>query len=389
MRIGICSPITISEFLPYCDEKSRKVAAGLIGLMAPSVDALVHRFLAIGYDVVIFTLSPEVSKSIVLTGKHLKIYIGRYRKLGILRSHTLFFSEIVMLRRFIRNEPCLDVMHAHWTYEFAIGALAAKCPVVCTIRDVAEEVLKLIPTFYRRARKWMNDYVLRQDGVVFIANSPYTKKRILEYHPALEIAAIIPNPCGLPVVDAVPDRSEYPLRCVSVSQGRGRLKNIDTLVGAFSRVREQYPDAELHLIGPPFRMEEWGDKPVPPGVVLCGPVPHTELGEAFRTATVMMHPSLEESFGNVLIEAMACGLPVIGGKTSGAVPYVLDYGKAGILCDVTDENAIASEILNLFQNPTDRYRLAVAGIERVKTTFSVVAVASQTLELYKSVLKSI
>lgn len=386
MRIGICSPITISEFVPYLDEVSRSLSFGLIGLTAPSVDALVHQFIALGHYVVVFTLAKEIKKDIVLEGEQIRIYVGRYRKKGFMRSHTFFFNEIMALRRFVYKEPRLDIIHAHWTYEFAIGALAAKCPVFCTVRDVAEEVLKLMPSFYRRMRKWMNDYVLRHDTrVSFIANSPYTKERLLEYHPSLRIVAVVPNPCGFPALNSLPHSKDRILSCVSVSQGGGKLKNIETLVKAFKLVREEFPNAELHLIGAPFEKKNWrGD--LPQGIVLMGAIPHVDLPNALLPATVMVHPSLEESFGNVIIEAMACGVPVIGGVRSGAVPYVLDYGRAGVLCDVSDEKVIAKKIIELFNDPLRRRYYVDAGLTRVKETFSIEAVCNQIIKLYENVL---
>lgn len=390
MTIGICSPLSICEFLPYLDEESRRKAEGLQGYLAPSVDALVHRYVALGHDVIVFTLTPEVEQTIVLSGKHLKIYVGKYRKRGFLRSYTFFLNEIMILRRFIRNEPDLDVIHAHWTYEFAIASLVARCQAFCTVRDVAEEILKMMPTFYRRARMWMNWYVLKRDDKInFIANSPYTKEILLRYHPKLRIAAVIPNPCGINPINELPDATEGGIRppiVVSVSHGSGTRKNIDLLVNVFQCVRREVADAELHLVGGAFTPEKWGSRPVPPGVVLCGYVPHAELSKILCSATIMVHPSLEESFGNTLIEAMACGLPVIGGEKSGAVPYVLDHGRAGILCDVTDGKSIASAIVDLLNDRTKRRALALAGLARVRSVFSVEAVCDKTIELYKSKL---
>ena len=388
MKIGICSPLSVCEFLQYLDKDSFAKAEKLKGYLAPSVDALVHRYIALGNEVVVFTLTPEVTQNIVLTGNHIKIYIGKYRKKGFLRSYTFFFNEIMILRRFIRNEPDLDVIHAHWTYEFAIASLVAKCPVFCTIRDVAEEILKMTPTFYRRARMWMNWYVLkRDDRINFIANSPYTKEILLRYHPRLRIVAVIPNPCGITPVDELPSQVDDCQRlpvCVSVSHGSGIRKNINLLVNVFQCVRRVIPNAELHLVGGAFTLEKWEGRPVPPGITLCGHVPHAELPKILCSARIMVHPSLEESFGNTLIEAMACGLPVIGGKKSGAVPYVLDDGRAGVLCDVTDEKDMASTIIDLLNDYAKCRKLASAGLARVRDVFSVAAVCEKTIELYKT-----
>ena len=70
------------------------------------------------------------------------------------------------------------------------------------------------------------------------------------------------------------------------------------------------------------------------GVNFVGPVDPDELIDIYEQVDLMVHPSMEESFGMVLVEAMARKIPVIGGEKSGAVPWVLDNGKAGVLTDI-------------------------------------------------------
>lgn len=390
MVIGICSPVTISEFLPYLDEKSQKTGSHVAGLLAPSVDAIIHQFLGMGHEVVIFTLDSTVSGSLVLEGQKIKIYVGRYRPRARWRALTFFHAEVKALRSFIRiEEKRLDVLHAHWSYEFALATRMAKCPVFCTLRDVAEEIYRLTPTAYRFVRLLMNAFVLRQKQINFIANSSYTKRLLLRCRPKLKIVAVVPNPCGLPLIDiskCIAADSDTPI-IVSISNGIVPRKNIFKMLEAFSIVRRVVRGAELHLVGGCFT----NDASLPwefraDGVVLCGAIRHVDLPLKFSTATLVVHPSLEESFGNVLIEAMACGVPVIGGKNSGAVPYVLDGGRAGVLCDVTDARVLADAMLALLRDPKKRLELARAGHERVRTFFSAESVAVQTLQVYREAL---
>ena len=128
----------------------------------------------------------------------------------------------------------------------------------------------------------------------------------------------------------------------------------------------------------------WGARSLPPGIILRGHVPHDKLTEVLCAATIMVHPSLEESFGNTLIEAMACGLPIIGGEKSGAVPYVLDHGRAGVLCDVADRESLTSSIIALLKDPEKCRALSRAGLARVKSVFSIEVVCDQTIALYMS-----
>ncbi len=384
MVIGISSPITIAEFIPYLNKESQQRAASIKGLLAPSVDTLAKQYLCMGHDVVIFTLDMSVQTPILLEGEHLKIYIGEYRSQARPRGLTFFYSEVKALKSFVQKENGrLDVMHAHWTYEFALGSLAAKCPIFCTARDIAEEIYKLMHDGYRFIRLLMNSYVMHKKRINFIANSPYTRDCLLKYHPRLNIVAVIPNPCGLPVINSLRKvNNNAHIMLVSISNSNGPRKNINRLIKAFKQVKHKFPNAELHLVGGCFNSSDSYARI--DGIIPRGAIAHAELPALFEQATLMIHPSLEESFGNTLVEAMAQGLPVIGGMESGAVPYVLDYGKAGALCDVSNPQELAKTIIYLLGNNAKREEIAQAGLNRVRTVFSPEAVANQTIELYKT-----
>ena len=387
MRIGISSPVTIKEFLKYLDSDGQARAAPYEGLLAPSVNPIVHEFLQRGHEVVIFTLDKEVRRPIVVQGEKLKIYIGRYRKSARLRALTVFAAEIIALRGFIKKER-LDVIHAHWTYEFAIASLAARCPIVCTVRDIAEEIFKIHHDAYRYVRLWMNRYVFaRARRICFVANSPYTSQMLQRYHPGLSVF-VLPNPVGIEMVPVLENKVKSHV-IVSIASGWDARKNIMTLIEAFRIIRARYKDAVLRLIGPQFVPDHASVVQLPKedvvGIEFYGKIAHDMLPAAMTEASVMVHPALEESFGNTLIEAMACGVPVVGGEKSGAVPWVLDDGRAGKLCDVTNPNAIAQCVSSLWCDETAWLEVQRCGYERVINKFSAYGVAEDTLRLYHDI----
>jgi glycosyltransferase involved in cell wall biosynthesis len=87
----------------------------------------------------------------------------------------------------------------------------------------------------------------------------------------------------------------------------------------------------------------------------------------------------------MLIEAFACGVPVIG-SDSGEIPYVV--GDAGVLVSENDEHGWARAIGELLESSTWRSSLAARGLERARTLFSWPVVASQHLRFFEMLLET-
>jgi glycosyltransferase involved in cell wall biosynthesis len=91
-------------------------------------------------------------------------------------------------------------------------------------------------------------------------------------------------------------------------------------------------------------------------------------------------PSWKEQFGRVLVEAMACGVPVIG-SSSGELPAVI--GEAGLLFPEGDVERLHTHLQRLMDNCAERARLAEAGRQRAITQFSMRGVAERTVAVYQ------
>lgn len=120
-------------------------------------------------------------------------------------------------------------------------------------------------------------------------------------------------------------------------------------------------------------------------IVLTGYVRHDELPAIYNLATLFLYPSLRESFGIPIIEAMACGTPVITSNTS-AMPEVAD--DAAMLVNPFDVDAIANSIKKILENKNFYNHLKYNGLNRA-TAFSWENTAHKTIGLYHSVLGSV
>ena len=394
MRIGISSPIDLSALLPRLDRESAARAESIPGLKAPAVDALIVGLLERGHELAIFTLDPRVKTPLRLTGDKLSVLVGRYRPHGNWRALTLFNREIQQLRDGIRHERP-EVLHCHWSYEFALAGLGLGMPMCVTFRDFAPVILKMNRNFYRLMRLWMNYRVVAHRGeYLAIANSPYLQRALRrQWH--LD-AVMVPNPFdprGMLEAEQLPSERRS-ARLIAISNGWGKLKNIHTLLTAFQLVRQRIPEAELELVGqcfvPDFPEVQQLRRRAPElltGVQLRGFIPHAEIPACLRQAALLVHPSLEESFGNILLEAMAQGVPVIGGRASGAVPDVLEQGRCGRLCEVRDPRSIAEAIVELLSEPQRWRQLSRAGYDLVRERYLLPRIVSQTEELYRQLIK--
>jgi glycosyltransferase involved in cell wall biosynthesis len=117
-----------------------------------------------------------------------------------------------------------------------------------------------------------------------------------------------------------------------------------------------------HGLGPGGPAESWAaERGLADGISFVGPLPRDRVLDSLATADILVHPSLEESFGMVIAEAQLAGVAVIGGTHSGGVPWTLDYNRAGRLVDVRKSASLAGAMRELALDSATRSRLARAG----------------------------
>ncbi len=123
-------------------------------------------------------------------------------------------------------------------------------------------------------------------------------------------------------------------------------------------------------------------------VHFSGSIPSTSMPGWLAGLDTLALPSLTtptwaEQFGRILVEAMACGVPVVGSR-SGEIPHVV--GDAGLLFPEGDVEALRDALAALAADPALRARLSLAGRERAVDRFSQKRVASETVAFYTSLL---
>ncbi len=117
-------------------------------------------------------------------------------------------------------------------------------------------------------------------------------------------------------------------------------------------------------------------------------VPHEDVALYLNAMDALVLPSLttaswKEQFGHVLIEAMACGTPVVG-SSSGAIPEVI--GDAGLLFPEGDVATLMAHLLRLSTDPAEGQQWKERGQQRVADFYTHQGIAAQTLQIYQAVL---
>ena len=110
-------------------------------------------------------------------------------------------------------------------------------------------------------------------------------------------------------------------------------------------------------------------------------VKHTLLNQA----VLLLLPSRTDSFGIVILEAWAHGVPVIGAQ-AGGIPGVIDDGRNGLLVPFDDVTALTAAIRRLLLDPDLRQAMGLAGLQKTETQFTWPAVADQVLAQYQRIL---
>jgi L-malate glycosyltransferase len=385
MKIGVAGPITLSMLQPLFPPGTQLPTT----LSFPLIATLVERLHQRGHEIVVFALSAEVRKTQFFAGHRIEAYICPQRR-PRWQMLDFFGQERRALADAMQQSGC-DVIHAHWTYEFGAAAVESGVCHVITAHDTPLAVLRFARHPYWLEKPFLAPRVVRR-AKYLTAVSPYIAASLRRFlRPRSEIV-VIPNGVTSEVFALHGRRRRTQTDRIifaSVSNGWGVRKNGRRLVRAFAHLRSQLgPNVELWMFGDEHENEGpanvWArQRSLDAGIRFIGSLPYMEcLTTLAEKIDVLVHPSLEEAHSMAVTEAMAMGLPVIGGKYSGGMPWTLAGGKAGMLVDVTSAKAIASGMQAMAEDADLRRRLALAGRELALAQYYIDA----TVNRYEAIL---
>jgi len=306
-------------------------------------------------------------------------------------------------RRFVRKLNKLgDSVHLPNQHLGRYGN-CLKVPYIITVHDLiryfdledSEEDEAFIYLPNRRYRHYLNlDYEGIRKAMRIIAVSQSTKDDLMEHLGiADERISVVYEGIDHSLFQPVSQRIyKYPyILFVGSEQPR---KNLTTLLKAFSQLKSEPIFKKLKLVkvgkaggqGADFRnqtMDVVESLHLSNDVIFTDFVPETDLPAYYSGAEVFVLPSLYEGFGFPVVEAMACGCPVITSNTS-SLPEVV--GKAGIMVDPHDADSLAQAMRHVLTDSKLSNNMIGRGLKQSKK-FTWEKAAKQTLDIYSEVEK--
>lgn len=189
-------------------------------------------------------------------------------------------------------------------------------------------------------------------------------------------------------------------------------KGVHVLLEAFELIIRQFPDATLTIVGPEWispreditdlclgndviarlmafyqgsylsQLRQKLSRAAAERVIFTGLVAHRDVAAFYGRTDVYICPSLYESFGVSVVEAMAASLPVVATKV-GVVPELVSNRRNGLILETNNPQAIADAVIELFRNTTLRNSIACAARETVVRQFSWETICSSLIQMYQ------
>jgi glycosyltransferase involved in cell wall biosynthesis len=300
----------------------------------------------------------------------------------------LFFNVFFSLRK-LKN---IDIIHVQWPIPNGLGVLLLKkiygTPYINTIHGEEVHLSKRYHMLF--ALRW-----LVNNSSKTITNSTATRKFCLEA--GLNEDKIDVIPFGVDIeffrpLDVCKDEKIFQILSVGYLIER---KGFEYLIKAMPHVLKKHKNARLKIVGyGPLESElkeviyelNLGDE-----VEIVKNVSDEELLMIYNSSDLFVLPSIVDSQGNteglgvVLLEAMACGLPVVGSNVGG-IPEIINDMKSGLLVQEKDILGLSKSIFLIINDKELREKLAYSSLKIVENKFNWKYVSKRYVNVYNKVL---
>ncbi|HLR65121.1 MAG TPA: N-acetyl-alpha-D-glucosaminyl L-malate synthase BshA [Pseudogracilibacillus sp.] len=287
----------------------------------------------------------------------------------------------------------LDILHVHYAMPHAISAILA--------REIASHPIKIVTTLhgtditvlgYDKVFKKMIAYGLEQsDAVTAVSQSLVNEtKSSLQIKKDISVIYNFVNEADYYKRDEVNLRQKYDIApddkvLIHISNFR-KVKRIPDIVKAFHLVRKKVKSKLVFVgDGPELStvIDLVNELNLQDDVLFLGK--QKSISELLSFSDVKLLMSEKESFGLVLLEAMACKVPTIG-TNIGGIPEVIVHGETGYVVELGDYEKASQYIIQMLEDDALRKELSHNAFERAAKTFHSDEILNQYIDLYKSLI---
>jgi len=306
-------------------------------------------------------------------------------------------KELDRLLRYLDGVEKPDLVHLSTSLLMGIGLAIKKrygIPIVCTLQD--EDVWIDAMEEPWRSRCWETMVKGGEEVGAFISVSRYFGD-VMRERLKIPTSKMHVVPVGVEAGDPpVPGASPSP-PAIGYLARMAESMGLPLLVDAFLKLKKggRYPNLRLHLSGgktgddAPFleRLQRrLADEGVTGDVTFFDEFDPKRRKEFFRSLTLLSVPSTHAvAFGTYLLEAAACGVPVVQPNV-GSYPELMETLGGGLLYEPNDAETLARTLGELLDNPERRAELGRRGRESVVRSFSLDVMAKKLLDVYSSVV---
>jgi glycosyltransferase involved in cell wall biosynthesis len=335
-------------------------------------------------------------------------FILRHRDVLFRRSHLLPPWTLFYLSKYARTvadiiyKQNLDLIHAHFAYpEGFVGLLAKKetgKPLVVTVHGTDVLVEPSIGYGIRLSKRY--DALVRrviEEADAVIAASKVTYDEVCSIVKNIEKVHLIANGVDItrfnPGLDSSYLRRKHGLEgkfIVFSLRAHEPKYGLEYLIRSVPAVVEQM-DNVVFIVGGNGSLLQYHEKlaaelGVSQKIIFTGKISSDDVPYYNALSNVVVVPSLQEAFGLVVSEAMACGKPIIGSNVGGIRDQIID-GSTGFLIEPREPLKIAEKILWLMTNPEEAKRMGINGRKRVEQKYNIENRAKSIINLYVKLLR--
>ncbi len=260
-----------------------------------------------------------------------------------------------------------DIIHIH-------GSLAPTLPILVLRHSQAKNLITL-HSYYKKSKGYtlfrplLLPYFRKLDGIIAVSQAAMeATKRYFPGEYCIIPNAIDPNHFS-PETPPLPQFLDKGPRLLFVGRFEPK-KGLKYLLWALPLIKKEFPNCLLLVVGAGilgYAYKEYIDEEVKDNILFCGAIPPEEIHYYYSSCDIFCAPSVDcESFGIILLEAMASGKPVVASDIPG-YREVVSHGEDGLLVEPRSPKGIAEAVLRILKDEKKKERMGRAGREKALT----------------------